>query len=62
MSEAMDGVAVQFSRWFAAYSVVFWFKDAADIFSAVLTFPSENQFFASHFCRFDKDCYGNETS
>jgi hypothetical protein len=28
----------------------------------MLTFPSENQVFAIHFCRFEKDCYRAETS
>jgi len=27
----------------------------------MLTFPSQNQVFAIHFCRFEKDCYRTET-
>jgi len=46
----------------SAYSFVFWFNYATDVFSALLTFTSENQVFTIHFCGFEKDCYRAETS
>ena len=49
-------------RWFTAYSFVFRFNHATDVFSAMLTFPPENQVFALHFCGFENDCYRAETS
>jgi len=53
---------VQCNRCFAAYSFVLWFNHTTDVFSAMLTFPSENQVFSLHFCGFEKDWYGAETS
>jgi len=61
---APPNIALPFRRTngFAAYSFVFWFNHATDVFSAMLAFPSENQVFAIHFCFFEKDCYTAETS
>jgi hypothetical protein len=43
------------------YSFVFWFNHSTDVISAILTFASQNQVFAIHFRRFEKDCFRTET-
>ena len=56
------GAPFRCTHGFAAYSFVFWFNHATDVFPAMLTFPLENQVFAIHFCGLEDDWYRAETS